>query len=489
MHTHVPVLGKQTGAFAVMFAVVLLVIFGFCGLALDIGSLYNRKADVHAIAKTVALAAARELNGERGGVDAAVAAAAEAAARLRYKYGASFVWSDQALKFSNSPAPDADWVSGETAKGAPAGRFYVKVDTSALEQAVGEVKTIFLVLLGSANATGIVSERAVAGRATINVLPLAICAMSEEAGAARTNPGPPTTVELVEYGFRRGVSYDLMQLNPNGTSPANFVIDPLAPPGGLGSSANVSPTAVGPFICTGKMWIPRVTGGRIRVTPPFPIGSLYKELNSRFDQFSGSACNPNGAPSDYNIKSYAYDQTTGTSWMNPIPSRQSALSTTEGDRLQTIADLNPPPTGTDRGKYGPLWSYAKPIKYSFYSPTNPDPTSSSATFSTTDWASLYPTTPAPAASSYPSKPPYYATLGANYSSPSADHVRLSTMNRRVLRVPLLACPLPSGSNVAATALAVGRFFMTVPATESSIYAEFAGIVPENTLTGQVILYP
>lgn len=489
MHTHVPAIGKQAGAFAVMFAVVLLVILGFCGLALDIGSLYNRKVDVHAIAKTVALAAARELNGERGGVDSAVAAAAEAAARLRYKYGASFVWNEAALTFSNSPARDADWVSAATARGSPAGRFYVKVDTSALAPTVGQVKTFFLVLLGSANATGTVSERAVAGRATINVLPLAICAMSEEAGAARTNPGPPATVELVEYGFRRGVSYDLMQLNPNGTSPANFVIDPLAPPGGAGSSANVSATAVGPFICTGKMWIPRVTGGRIRVTTPFPIASLYRELNSRFDQYSGSACHPNGAPSDFNIKSYAYDQSTGTSWMNPTPGMQSALSTTEGGRLQTIADLNTPPASLNRSQYGPLWSYAKPIKYSFYSPTNPDPTSSEATFSTADWASLYPPAPAPAASSYPSRPPYFASLGTNYSSPSEDHVPLSTMNRRVLHVPLLACPVPAGSNVAATALAVGRFFMTVPATESSIYAEFAGIVPENTLAGQVILYP
>lgn len=489
MHTQVPAIGKQAGAFAVLFVVVLLVILGFCGLALDIGSVYNRKVDVHAIAKTVALAAARELNGERGGVDAAVAAAAEAAARLRYKYGATFVWSDAALTFSNSPARDADWVSAGTARAAPAGRFYVKVDTSALGQAVGEVKTIFLGLLGSANATGTVRERAVAGRATINVLPLAICAMSEEAGAARTNPGPPATVELVEHGFRRGVSYDLMQLNPNGTSPANFVIDPLAPPGGLGAPANVTATAVGPFICTGRMWIPRITGGRIRVTTPFPIASLFRELNSRFDQYSGSACNPNGAPSDFNIKSYAYDQSTGNSWMSPKPGMQSALSTTTGGRLETIADLNTPPLGANRSQYGPLWSYAKPIKHSFYSPTNPDPTSSSATFSTTDWASLYPTAPAPEASSYPSKPPYFATIGANYSSPSADHVRLSAMNRRVLHVPLLACPVAAGSNVAATALAVGKFFMTVPATTSSIYAEFAGIVPENTLTGQVTLYP
>jgi Flp pilus assembly protein TadG len=490
MHRHIPSMRRQSGAFAVMFAAVLLVILGFCGLALDAGLLYNRKVDLHAIAKTVALAAARELNGDRDGVIAATAAASEAAQRLKYQYGLSFAWNNSAVTFSNTPARDAVWVSADSAKASPAGRLYVKVDTSVLDADIGKISTIFMHLLGSGTATASVSERAVAGRATINVLPFAICAMSDQAGAARTNPGPPTTVELVEYGFRRGISYDLMQLNPKATTPANFIIDPLAPPGGLGSPSNISVSAIGPFICTGRMWIPRLTGGKIRVTSAFPLASLYRQLNSRFDQYDGGVCNANGAPPDYNIKSYAFAEPRGVSWMTPKPGAQSALASTADGRLQTIADLSAPPAGTVRAMYGTLWSYAKPIKFSSYSPSNPDPTNASASFSTSDWASLYPTVPAPAANNYPAKPPYFTTIGDNYSSPSADHARLSAMNRRLLHVPLLACdPVPSGTNVAATALAIGRFFMTVPASATSIYAEFAGIVPENTLAGQVILYP
>jgi hypothetical protein len=36
---------------------------------------------------------------------------------------------------------------------------------------------------------------------------------------------------------------------------------------------------------------------------------------------------------------------------------------------------------------------------------------------------------------------------------------------------------------------VGRFFMTVPATSTSLSAEFAGAVPLSTLSGVVELQP
>jgi hypothetical protein len=228
----------------------------------------------------------------------------------------------------------------------------------------------------------------------------------------------------------------------------------------------------------------------IRVTAPFPIASLYRELNSRFDKYDGDVCNANGAPSDYNVKAYAYAEAKGVTWMNPKPGRQSALRSTQDNRLQTIADLNSPPAGTVRTQYGPLWSYAKPIKFSFYSAADPNPTDPSAFFSTTDWASLYPPAPAPAASGYPYETPYVETFGDMYSEPSVDHLRAAEIGRRVLRVPLLACePVPTGTNVQASVVAVGKFFMTVPASETSIYAEFAGIVPNHALSGQVVLYP
>lgn len=62
---------RQGGAFAIMTVPLLLVIIVFCGLALDTGALYNRKVELSGLARAVALAAAKELNGTSAGVIAA----------------------------------------------------------------------------------------------------------------------------------------------------------------------------------------------------------------------------------------------------------------------------------------------------------------------------------------------------------------------------------------------------------------------------------
>lgn len=479
---------RQSGAFAIMFVPLLIVLVGFFGLALDLGHVYNRKAELQGVAQGVALTAARELNGTSDGVTAALAKASDATRRFRVDYGNTIAWNDNAIRFSNSPAADAEWVDAATARGTPANRYYVKVDTNELGDETGLVDTIFIKALSPAYASVTVSDQAVAGRSTINITPLAICAMSTQAATARTPSAAPAITELVEYGFRRGVSYDLMNLNPGGTGPVNFAIDPLAPPGGAGSSSNTSASALAPFVCTGQMWTARVTGGAIRVGSPFPIGALYRELNSRFDQYSNSRCNAHGAPPDFNIKSYSHGPSGGASWMIPRPSTASATSVLTGNRLETIADRPTPPAGTAPGAYGPLWAYSRAVKFSAYSAGAPEPDGGYATFAISDWGSLYPATPAPASSSYPESPPYWAASGTHYGRPSTANLPISAMGRRVLHVPLLHCPVAPGSNVGATALAIGRFFMTIPATETSIHAEFAGTIPENRLTSKVVLY-
>lgn len=480
----------ESGVFAIMFVPLLFVMIGFFGLAVDLGFVYNRKAELQGVAQKIALAAARELNGTGAGITSALAQAAAEAGRRKFAYGRSVSWNDAAITFSNTPAAGAEWASADAARSAPANKYYAKVDTRALIQDVGVIDTYFIKILASEFSSVTVGERAIAGRATINVTPLAVCAMSPDAGSGRTNPGPPVTVELVEYGFRRGVSYDLMQLNPDATTPASFVLDPLAPPGGLGSSSNTGAAAVAPFICTGRMWVPRITGGAIRVGSPFPIASLYRELNARFDQYTGSRCAARGAPPDFNIKAYSHGASGGATWMSPRATSPAATAIESGGRLQTIADLAAPPAGTAPGAYGPLWAYAKAVKFSDYVPGAPEPGAGYATFATTDWKSLYPASPLVAASGYPSRmQPYHATSGSHYGTPSDDNLGISVLGRRVLHVPLLQCPIAPGPNVGATALAIGKFFMTVPATSTSIHAEFAGIIPESKLTGQVVLYP
>lgn len=478
---------SQQGAIAIMFIVMLIVMIGFCGMALDLGRLYNRKVELQGLANSAALAAARELNGTTAGVASALDKAAAAANLLKYQYNQrSITWTDAAIRFSVTPPPAANWLDAGAARAAPDGLLFVKVDTSELDPTYGAVNAVFMGLLSSSLAAASTGGHAVAGRSSINVVPLAVCALSANPAASRANPGPPANAELVEYGFRRGVSYDLMRLNPGGTAAENFVVDPIAPPGAPGSSSNLAASVVAPFVCTGSMAMPRVMGAAVNVGRPFPIASLFNQLNSRFDQFSGGLCNPGGAPPDLNIKSYVY---TGISWMNTAPGSQTALSTTTGGQLRTIADPWPAPASNTAPMYGPLWSFARAVPFASYTPGVPEPANGYAAFSPSAWSTLYKPGQPAAGGSYPgaSATPYRANAGVNFQAPSAAHK--GVRNRRVLNLPLLSCPVGAGANPTATVLAIGKFFMTVPATATSLSAEFAGVAPEQTLGGQVELYP
>jgi hypothetical protein len=59
----------------------------------------------------------------------------------------------------------------------------------------------------------------------------------------------------------------------------------------------------------------------------------------------------------------------------------------------------------------------------------------------------------------------------------------------VLNVPLLSCPVAAGTTVAASVRGIGKFFMTVPATSTSIYAEFGGLVSDQALGSSIGLFP
>jgi hypothetical protein len=476
--------GRQGGSFAILSIPLILMMCIFCALALDLGAMYNRKVELYGIATTVALAAAGELNGTSGGVGTARARAREAAERLIFAYQIPVSWNDDALAFGATPDRSGSWTPATDSSHAET-LFYAKVDTARLDGAPGSVRTNFMSITGSELQTVEVSETAIAGRTSVNVAPLAVCAMAADATAPRVNPGLAAS-ELVEFGFRRGVSYDLMRLNPNGTTPARYLVNPVVVPGSA-SAALLDPAIIGPFACTGSMWIPRVSGGAILVSTlpgASPLGSIHMYLNSRFDDYTGNACSANGAPPDFNVKAYAHDLPNGTAWMHPAIGNVAAAATQERGRLETIADLPVPPSGTTAQAYGPLWAYAKAARYAATMPA-----SGYGTFATSDWPSLYKS--GPAASGYPSTSPtpYSASTGATYMAASPANREIAVEQRRVLNVPLLACPVAAGQNVQATVLGVARFFMMVPATSDSLVAEFGGLAPAQTLTGRVELFP
>jgi hypothetical protein len=326
--------------------------------------------------------------------------------------------------------------------------------------------------------------------------------MSANPVAKRTNTVTNGTIvtsldELVQYGFRRGLSYDLMQLNPNGTEAENFVINPFLGPG-VNSATNItSASAVSQFACAGEMWMPHVLDGPLNLARPFPLDKLYTQINSRFDIYDNTVpeserCNPAGAPPDVNISSYSIDKATNIPWMtNPSPTVQvaaSAVTTASGTasgRLQSAVDLAALPTGQDASKYGPIWSYAKAVPFGQYIPGSPEPQNGYTPFAPTNWSTLYKPNAlsnAPAANAYPSSTPY---MNATTQS---SHQTVAERYRRVLNIPLLSCPVPEGSNAKATAIAIGKFFMTVPATNKKLIAEFGGIVPEKNISGRVELF-
>jgi len=71
-----------------------------------------------------------------------------------------------------------------------------------------------------------------------------------------------------------------------------------------GPACNTASSLVGrPFACNGQQAIARITGGALTVSRQLPLASLFNQLNSRFDQYSGSLCSYATAAPDTNIKS------------------------------------------------------------------------------------------------------------------------------------------------------------------------------------------
>nr|WP_315253200.1 pilus assembly protein TadG-related protein [uncultured Duganella sp.] len=490
-----PPLPRQRGVIAILLGATLLGMLAMLGLALDLAQLYNRQAELQIMADAAAIAAARELNGTSSGIDNAVTAAATAASKFPYRYNSRAVsWSGAALRFAARPAtPDDSWADAGAAQAAPARMLYAKIDTRQLAVDPGVIDTVFMRLSGTGASVGSggvagTAARAVAGRASTLVTPLAICAQSTAPAASRANvAGNNAYNELVEFGFRRGVGYDLMQLNPHGVTPEHFLIAPLAAPGTPGTAADFAPAVVGPFVCTGQLAMPTVSGDTLTVQRGFPLAALYRHLNSRFDDYGGNHCLAETAPPDSNIKPYFYT----ASWMTPATATQTAAAwTSGGTRLWTRADPLPGDASNTAPQYGPLWAGARAVPYSAYAAQPVEPASGYGVFATAAWSSLYTPGP-PAANGYPTNKstatPYSQTSGATYFlAPSAEH-QPGVANRRMLNVALLACPVAGGAIASATVLGVGRFFMTVPATDTSLSAEFAGVAPPASLSGAVEL--
>lgn len=471
-------LREQRGVFGILYAILLPVMLIMIGLAIDMSMLYARGREMQSVADGAALAAARALDGTIDGITRARQAADDRSAMAEYRFinARRINWSDDAL--SLGPTADGPWTAATavSALDAPA-MLYARVNTEGLDKKYGEVAMSFSKIINVAPTQDVVRS-AVAGRRDTSLSPLAVCALNPVEISGRTGVLIQGAVEAVEFGFRRGVTYNLLRLNPAGTSARSFLVNPLDFPPAPSVASHHTDSAVRPFVCTGSMPAPPIANGStLYVREPFPV-SMIHQLNSRFNQYTGgSVCTPFIAPPDATLRDFRGPYTGF--WMSNVtaPVRASADELNDGTRLVTVADYQGAVAGTTAASYGTLWSFGIPRRFANGR--------METEFSRSHWKFLY-----PVASGQPPSSTYSGSVSPydTYANPHIEWPvgRSGVEQRRVLNVALLECPV-SGSS--ARVLGIGRFLMTTPATETpaGVYAEFGGLTTYPAMATSAVL--
>lgn len=454
---------RQRGVVAILVGLMMAVgVFtGMLALVIDLGQLYIAKTELQNAADSAALAGASELNNTTAGIDRAVAEAIAAAGEnfIRFSQAPGPV-AVSAGNIQFAPAPTGPWSSVAGARARPDGLSFIKVDTTGNPQGTLDAYFAFA-------TTTTTFGLAVAGPYVIPITPLGVCAINTTPKASGPNG------ELLEFGFRRGIDYNIPSLNPL----AGLSADPMwvNPVDTVTCDPNHSSTNfMEPFVCVGKSSaIVASTGSQRVFINTGASAGLERALNSRFNIFTGNTCDPVTAPRDKNITPYAFNDPN--TWMSPAQTRQDARF---DQATRAIA-----PTTT--GEYGVLWSYHPAVRYDGSSVTG-----AGTKFLPSDWPTLY-------------SPPALNVPNANYPTDgSTPYIRdiapgaPGKIDRRVLNVVLIDCDLGviggSGACSEMRLLGVGRFFMQVPADLSAsprtIFGEFAGIIPRDQLRRTVRLY-
>lgn len=467
----------ERGSAATTLVIALPVMIGIVGLALDLGHVYARQSELRVMADAMALTVARRLDGTKAGLDDALGRLQTPGGLPTFAFNSAWVhWNTAALELAARPdAADSEWkpASTITTDAAAAGLAYARIDTSKLTGNVGDpniFETFFISVIGGAS-TVTSKAVAVAGSAAVAVTPLAICALDAD---KPTDSRPNTTTagaELIEYGFRRGVSYNLLDLSPTSTTPQAYLVNPLDP--GTGSSNPLHFTApyVGQFFCTGTVRLPLVAGGSKVHIVPMPGLPIADWLNSRFVSDPASGCNATTAPVDLDIREYIGGYANWYMSTSPYPSTASSTDrnvATSPSRV-SVADLKAGDTSSVTPtvtSFGPLWVNVKPQ------------TTTGTKFAVTDWSKLYTFGGVSVPNTTVLK--YGSASAVPYASDKHKLAGGGVKNRRVLNIPLLDC---SGGAPAspATVLGVAKFFMTAKATASPavIPGEFSGMLTTN----------
>jgi hypothetical protein len=286
---------RERGAVAIITAIVLPVLIGFAGLALDLGRLFVEKTELQNATDACALAAARELTCDptAGACAASLLVNAEnsgmfVAARNSAQFqGTPVAIAAEDIRFSTTFGPNSSYVS--RAAGADPASKYVMCTA----QQTG-ILPWFMQVLGAGAQT--VSAQAVATLMPSQSncgIPLGMCAQ----GPATASP---------PFGLVRGNWYD-GRFNSGGGATGSFNWIDYTPP--AGGQAELSALLTGSGVCN--------------TTVPNPVGqsgvlgnAAARAWNSRFGLYQGGPINVDTAPPDFTGYSY-----TPTNW----PTQRNAL--------------------------------------------------------------------------------------------------------------------------------------------------------------------
>ena len=538
-----PTLHRQRGAVAAITGLLLLLVLCAAGgLVIDLGRLYIVKSELQNIADAAALAAAKDLDNSDTGLNNGVAAGKTIAARNRYDFNTTLVLDNANFRFG--PSPEGPWYSYAETLGNSEGRTFVEVDTSAGGNGGTPQSVVtYLMRIMGINSTATLGY-AVAGRYVNSITPIGVCAVDPVNRTASYNYGSFT--ELVEYGFRRGMAYNIFDLGKlAGSSPDPYLINPVNSPPNECVEANSSANATAPFMCVGNSAVLPTGSGEV-YTNTGMTSALSKALNSRFNDYTGgSQCEPSSAPPDVNVREYpcrgtdtncvrnvpgTVSVTPPINWMdsggNTLPSIQSIATYESSSGLYSpkyalpheVSGANVWPSvdytrSSSAGQlasftnHGTLWAYTPPVQSDGTTAITPAQANSTVgTVKNTDkmmygpkdaatdyiQSANYPTT---VGSGFPNtRPaaPYNQTGNANYfESPSG---RTGEIDRRILNIVLVDCRTPPIGSAACgrmTAVGIGKFFMLKKAdftgSPKKLFVEFTGLI-EPVPTSEVKLY-
>lgn len=475
---------RQQGAVAIIVAFSLVLLVGMLGLVLDLGHLYVTKTELQNAADAAALSGAKRLDGTLCGISSAlgdcgtnkgaVELAIETAGLNSYDFNDKSV-AINATNIRVGTCPDDSCmkdISEITSEALAADKTFLEVDTGQIS-----FNTWFVHVLSDAISGMGTFGLAVAGRYSLHVTPMGVCAVQ---------------VGAPEQGFIRGVAYNIPQLNPLGVQADQIWINPIDSYPGACDKNNATPTRSYPFVCGGRI-SPIISALPAKVYYDTGVeATLNGPLNSRFGVPSsytgGQACDPDLSPADANVHEFICKKTGGgpspeNCQVNPSSPSPDMWMEPAGNTLpsrQTIEIINrkpfnyptraAPELAANFERYGVLWTYSKEINSSGvpYSATD------------TDWTNLYGGKPQSYSSVAPS--PYEKGLTATGQA-----------ERRVVNMLIMDCDPAKvetvGSCKALPVVSIGKFFIQRQADlPTNLAMEFAGVFETPLPLADIRLY-